>query len=220
MSFYICPGGIDEARLKLVAKELSVPGKQEVMRPGTPGWLWVDDDAARFGPATDPKTGVCVISSGRVVWSAQEWARAERLPYYGGTGNRLLLDRYLTSGEDSVVPYNGAVALAVHDPRAGTIHIWTDQFGYHPCFVYRGDQALRCIITTFPDLLLVDSVAEVTEDLVSMAEFVSGWRATPPNTYLNEVKHAGAASHLVINTRDGRVSKREYWRPFEESFFP
>lgn len=190
------------------------------MHAGTPGWVWVDDQPERFAPALDAVTGVQVVSSGRLVWSAQEWSNAERLPYGGGLANRLLLERYLKAGPAAVTPYNGAAAIAIYDPRDGRLHVWTDQFGYHPCFVYRGDHSSLCIITTFPDLLLVDRSVQLTYDLVSMAEFIRGWRSTPPNTYFAEVKHAGAATHLTIDTRDQSVSKSEYWRPFEDEFYP
>ncbi|MDP2829674.1 MAG: hypothetical protein Q8O37_13845 [Sulfuricellaceae bacterium] len=220
MSFYICPNGIDRARLQSVASELAQPGKETVMHAGPVGWLWVDDQPERFGPATDDATGVTVVSSGRLVWSAQEWLHAERLNYSGGLANRLILERYLSAGAEAVTPYNGAAVVAILDPRDGQTHIWTDQFGYHPCFVYRGDKPDQCIVTTFPDLLLVDPVAQVSYDLVSMAEFIRGWRATPPNTYFLEVKHAGAATHLTIDTRAARISKAEYWRPFEDDFYP
>lgn len=190
------------------------------MQAGPVGWLWVDDQPERFGPATDDATGVTVVSSGRLVWSAQEWLRAERLPFSGGVANRLILERYLVTGVEAVTPYNGAAAIAIYDPRDGQMHIWTDQFGYHPCFVYRGDKPKQCIVTTFPDLLLADPVASVSYDLVSMAEFIRGWRATPPNTYFAEVKHAGAGTHLTIDVRAACISKAEYWRPFEDEFYP
>jgi asparagine synthase len=220
MSFYVASGEIDRGRLQSVAAELASPGKEALMQPGPAGWLWVDDDPERFGPAVDPATNVRMICSGRLAWSAHEWQRAARLPYAGGLAGRLILERYLGGGASAVTPYNGAVAIALHDPRDDTLHFWTDQFGYHPCFVYRGDDAAACIVTTFPDLLVADSHARLTYDAVSMAEFVRGWRATPPNTYFAEVKHAGAATHLTIDRRAGRVSKREYWRPFEDDFHP
>ena len=220
MSLYLVPAGVDEARLQSVAREFRHAGKSEELKPGPAGWLWVDDAPERFGPAYDPATGVRVVSSGRLAWSAIEWARAARLLYTGGLANRLVLHRYLNGGPSAVTPYNGAVVVAIHDPRDGRIHIWTDQFGYHPCFLYRGENSDKCIVTTFPDALLADLAVRLTPDLVTMAEFVRGWRGTPPNTYFNEIKHVGAATHVVIDTRAGRVSRRAYWKPFEDEFFP
>ena len=195
-------------------------GKSLVSEGGRPGWLWVDDDPVRFGPARDETTGVRVVSSGRLAWNSTEWARAERLPYSGGLANRLILERYLAGGADAVTPYNGGAVVTILDPRDKAIHIWTDQFGYHPCFIYRGRRPDQTIVTTFPDALLADASVELTYDLVSMAEFVRAWRSTPPNTYFSEVKHAGAAAHISIDAPSGKLTQRTYWRPFQEDFFP
>ncbi len=220
MSLYVAPNGISSTRLRLVTAELQTPGKIALSHAGSPGWLWVDDAPERFAPAKDPVTGVAVISSGRLVWSAEHWSRAERLPYTGGLANRLILERYLEGGVSAVTPFNGSAVIVIHDPRSGEIHVWTDQFGYHPCFIYRGDRVDQCIVTTFPDAVAADSGADLTYDLVSAAEFLRAWRATPPNTYFNEIKHVGAATHLTISVSTSQISRRAYWQPFEEDFFP
>lgn len=220
MSLYYAPKGISEVRLRSVAREMARQVDTTIVEPGTAGgFLWVGRDQRRFGPAHDPVTGVRVVCSGHLAWSAHDWARAERLPYEGGLGPRLLLERYLQRGKDAVAPYNGSTIVVVHDPRTGEHHLYTDQFGYHPCFIYRGDKPADCIITTFPDALLGDPGANVTFDLVSMAEFVRAWRATPPNTYFNEVKYAGAATLTTITPHTGRITMSTYWAPFQSGFY-
>jgi hypothetical protein len=220
MSLYYSPSGISEARLQCVARELARPLDATIAEPGAAGgFLWVGRDAKRFGPAHDPATGVRVICSGHLVWSAHDWARAEHLPYEGGLGPRLLLERYLQRGKDTVAPYNGSTIVVVHDPRSGEHHVFTDQFGYHPCFIYRGDSPAVCLITTFPDALLADPSVTIAWDELSMAEFIRGWRATPPHTYFREVKYAGAATCTTIDTRAQTTSQQSYWRPFETSFY-
>ena len=88
--------------------------------------------------------------------------------------------------------------MVVHDPRSGEHHVFTDQFGYHPCFIYRGDSAARMHRHDVPRRLLADPAASVSFDLVSMAEFIRAWRATPPHTYFKEVKYAGAGAVVTI----------------------
>jgi hypothetical protein len=219
MSLYVVPNGATAERLGAVAAEFEYPGKSVAMKPGAMAWLWVDDDPARFAPALDPATGVEVIASGRLAWSAEAWARAESLPYEGGLASRLILERYLSGGAAAVVPYNGAAALVVCDPRNGSTHAWTDQFGYHPLFVYAGEDAQKCIFTTFPDVLLVDREVILTDDRVSEVEFVRAWRATPPNSYFTEVKHAGAATHTIVNPSRGDILREIYWEPFKDGFY-
>lgn len=220
MSLYFAPGGMDEDRVRAVVDELTAPHKSVQVHPGTPGWAWVDDDPERFGPASCNETGVTAVVSGRLCWSAADWRRAERLPYRGGLASRLILERYLDRGPADVAPYDGSAAVVIHDPRSGETHLWTDQFGYHPCFVYRIDDAAACIITTFPDAVLADPAATVTEDLVSMAEFLRAWRVTPPHTYFAEIKHPGPATHMTVDTRGNAVRREAYWVPFQDEFFP
>jgi asparagine synthase (glutamine-hydrolysing) len=220
MSLYFVPNQINESRLQSVAREIARDGSSVVIEPGDAGHLWIGDTVERFGPALDKRTGVRAVSSGRLVWSAQDWARSARLSYSGGLANRLVIERYLKSGPSSVAPYNGAAVIVIHDPRDGRTHLWTDQFGYHPCYLYRDDNPQECIITTFPDALLADPDGRVSYDLISMAEFVRAWRVTPPNTYFAEIKYAGAASHITIDPKAGLVERRSYWTPFQDEFFP
>jgi hypothetical protein len=220
MALYFALGAIDDTRIGCVVPELAHGGKSVIAAAGQPGWIWADDDPVRFGPAFDDATGATALCSGRLSWPSAEWARAARLPYRGGLANRLMLDRFLKRGPSAVAPYNGAAVVVVADAPNRKVHIWTDQFGYHPCFIYRDGRPHGCIVTTSPDALLVDREATVTDDEISMAEFIRAWRVTPPNTYLREVKHAGAAAHIVIDLRTGEVSTETYWRPFQNEFFP
>jgi hypothetical protein len=219
MSLYYSPSEVSEARLKSVAREMAREIDTTIVHPGAGGFLWVGRDQRRFGPAYDPTTGVRVVCSGHLAWSAHEWARAERLPYEGGLGPRLLLERYLQRGTDAVAPYNGSTIVVVHDPRSGEHYVYTDQFGYHPCFIYRGDSAADAIVTTFPDALLGDPSASLTWDLTTMAEFVAGSRGTPPHTYFTEVKGVPAATRLALQTRPPRTETTTYWEPFKNGFF-
>jgi asparagine synthase (glutamine-hydrolysing) len=219
MSLYYSPSPISEARLKSVAREMAREIDTTIISPGPGGFLWVGRDQRRFGPACDPATGVRVVCSGHLAWSSHDWSRAELLPYEGGLASRLLLERYLKGGVEAVVPYNGSTIVIVHDPRSGVHHVCTDQFGYHPCFIYRGDSAGECIVTTFPDALLADPEANVNFDLVTMVEFIRAWRGTPPHTYYREVKCIGAATCLTICPSRSAGSTRTYWTPFDKGFF-
>lgn len=195
-------------------------GENERRHVGEFSYAWLShDNADQFAPAIDPATGVQVIVGGRLAWSRSQWQRAERLPYKGGLACRLILERYLEHGDRAVVPYNGAAALLVWDPRSRSAHLWTDQFGYHPAFLYGKDPACPNAFTTFPDAIRYDPERDATEDETSMVEFLSAWRATPPNTYYKYLKHAGAATHWRWELESGKVASEEYWHPFRSDFF-
>ncbi len=219
MSLYYSPNPISATRLKAVKREMARKDDITIVQDGTGGFLWVGQDAHHFAPALDPATGVRVLCSGHLSWAAQEWDRAESLPFEGGLGPRLLLDRYLKGGIEAVVPYNGSTIVVVCDPRTSEHHIVTDQFGYHPCFVYARNDADACTVSTFPDGFLADPELCLSYDLVSMAEFVRAWRVTPPNSYFCEVKYAGCASITTVNLDDNSIRTWSYWEPFQSGFF-
>jgi hypothetical protein len=181
---------------------------------------WVSHDPFDlFAPTYHAETGVRVITSGRVAWEESEWRRAEGLSQFtGGLSNRLILDRYLSHGIDAVERFNGSALVVIYDPREQIVHLLTDHFGFYPAFLYRAESVTDCVISTFPDAIAQDSQTHTTADLVSMAEFLREWKITPPHTYYNEIKYAGAASHSCWNLSDLTYRQRVYWQPFQTGF--
>ena len=217
---YAIFGNADPRRLDAVSERMRFGDESERRLAGEVSCVWLGHDPEqRFAPAIDPATGVYVAVGGRLCWPADVWQRAEQLPYEGGVANRVVLDRFLKGGPNSVAPYNGAAMILIWDPRDRCAHVWTDQFGYHPAFVYGGGNKAPDVVTTFPDAVTADPGLDVARDRVSMAEFLRAWRITPPHTYYRDLKHAGAAAYLRIDLSAGSVSRREYWRPFEGEFF-
>jgi hypothetical protein len=220
MSLFYTLSGISNHVLENVARELQFGASETIIQNGASGFVWNDWDAERFSPAKDPITGTQVIISGRLALSREQWRHAKSLPYSGGLASRIILERYLSSGVAAVAPFNGAAVVIVEDKQKQKVTIWTDQFGYHPCFIYESANPLNRIITTFPDLILCDPSADHSPDLLSMAEFLRGWRTTPPHTYYSAVKHAGAATRTCIDLNTGEMKFEEYWKPFETDFYP
>src|SRR5450432_287721 len=101
---YVVLGGLDRSRiaeaasrLRMFDEETTVITEQQFCAASVS-----HDDPVLFAPAFDPKTGIHVITSGRVSCDESEWQRAERLAHYrGGLSNRLLLERYIEHGPDA-----------------------------------------------------------------------------------------------------------------------
>lgn len=216
-------GDPDRARIDAAARRLTFFDEETriVSEPGFSA-AWVGhDDVALFGPAFDSRTGVRVLTAGRVSCDEAEWKRAEALDQLeGGLSNRLLLERYLSGGPDSLARHNGPALLLVWDPRVRVVHLWTDHFGYHPTFLYRPEAIDGTVIATSADAIADDPSARVSGDEAAMAEFLSAWRVTPPHTYYREVTHAGAAVHCSWDLARRSHASVVYWRPFDEPPFP
>jgi asparagine synthase (glutamine-hydrolysing) len=172
------------------------------------------DDLSLFGPAYDPKTGVRALTFGRVSWDESDWKAAEKLDNFeGGLSCRLLLRDYLQRGVAAIERPSGPAVVVVYDPREEKLHVVTDHFGYQPVFLYKPHDFKGCVIATHPDVLADDFVIQVTPDKVSMAEYLSAWRITPPHTYYNEIKYAGAARLCTWDFTSNTFSTKEYWSP-------
>lgn len=219
---YVTFGPPQPERLQRAAEQLRFADEHEVtVTEDGFSFVWSGlNDATLFGPAHDPATGVRVVTAGRVSWDEPDWQRAERLPYEGGLSNRLLLDAYLRGSATALERHNGPALLLVWDPRDRSVHLFTDHFGYHPVFLYRPDDPRRCVIATHADVMAADPEVETTPDLVTMAEFLRFWRATPPHTYYQEIKYAGPAAHWHWTLDTGDVRQRTYWEPYREDPYP
>jgi len=218
---YVIFGDAESARLDAIADRMRFTNEAEHRSQAGISYVWLGhDNEKQYSPAHDPETGVQCIVGGRLCWSRTDWKKAERLPYKGGLANRIILERYLLNGHKAVTPYNGAATIIIWDPRDSSVHIWTDQLGYHPAFLYGVDTEKPVVFTTFPDAVIEDPALNVKLDYVSMAEFLRAWRITPPNTYYENLKYVGVATYSCINLKYGLFSTGEYWRPFEGGFYP
>lgn len=181
---------------------------------------WVSHDPPNlFAPAYHSETGVRVITFGRVAWDEPDWQRAEHLTQYiGGLSNRLILDQYLAGSISAIERHNGSAVVLIWDPRIQILHLLTDHFGFCPLFLYKSQSIQNCVISTFPDAIAGDTEVSTTTDYVSMAEFLQEWKTTPPHTYYNEIKYAGAATHWYWNLPNSTCQHRTYWQPFQTGF--
>lgn len=219
MSFYIALKGCEGSDTERIMALIKHPRAASVTLTGEPSLLWADFDPRKYSPATDTRTGITAIISGRLSLPTQDWANAENLPYEGGLAARFILDEYISGGRDRIAPFNGACCIIINDPLAEKLIIWTDQFGYHPCFLYSKPGKAHTVLTSHPDSVLVDSRADPESDDLSMAEMIRGWRAVPPNTYYKYIKFVLPGTCTEVSTKTGNYESKEYWKPFETEFF-
>ena len=220
---YAIIGNCEHSRIQSAAKQLNFFPEEHIETASEPGFAfaWVgQDDPELFGPALDLKTGIQIVSAGRVAWDESEWQRATRLNrYQGGLSNRLLLQQYLQGGVRAIERHNGAAILLIWDPQQQQVHLLTDHFGYYPIFFYQPERVDGCVIASLPDAIADNSAVQLTPDRVSFAEFLQQGKATPPHTFYQEVKYVGAATHCCWDLARSSYRRREYWQPFPAEHF-
>ncbi|AKG22685.1 hypothetical protein [Calothrix sp. 336/3] len=218
---YITIGDNRVSRIESAAKRLITSDSEhtEIIIENDCAIAWVSHDPPElFAPAYHPATGVRIVTSGRVVWDESTWCEGEKISdSTGGLSNKILIKEYLEGGIHALENYDGSAAILIVDPRERLIHLITDRFGFYPVFLYRPQQVSNTVICTFPDAIATDSDVQTTPDYVSMAEFLREWKATPPHTYYNEIKYAGAATHCCWQLSQPSYRQREYWQAFTEA---
>jgi len=129
---YVILGNSETKRIDMAADRLTFFSDQETRE------IFVDDyfscclvsqnNPDFFGTAYDPKSGIRVITSGRVAWSSSDWVRSQKMTQYqGGLSNRLILDQYLNKGIAGVERHNGSAILLIWDPRLKELHLLTEK---------------------------------------------------------------------------------------------
>jgi asparagine synthase (glutamine-hydrolysing) len=180
--------------------------------------LWLGyENPTLYGPAKHVGSGCTLFTSGRV--TIESCPDGGISGFEGGIVNQVLLDRYLKGGISGLLPVNGAVVVAIWDPRVRCLHVLTDMMGYHPIFSYRSSTFDLCRITTFPDALLHDRHLNLEPDYCSMADFLSSWRVSPPYTYYRQVEYVGAGVHCKWDLNKKEVTTSPWWKPFTDGFF-
>jgi hypothetical protein len=178
------------------------------------------NDKELWGSAFDPISGTKVIISGRIHLSESKWNEAENLPEYeGGLAGKYIINKYLNNDFNSIYEFIGPALIIIWNPKARTLDIISDHFGYYPSYIYRNNKSKIKIISSSPDAISKDHNAKLTRDELSFVEFLSAWRITPPHTYYNEIKYLGAAKHYTFNLSDNSLNEKEYWMPFIDYFY-
>ena len=218
---YLILGNCEIMRIKEAIKRLSyfTDEYSEIIVEQKFGLAYVSlNNRSYWAPGYDPETGIKIISTGRYPLTESEWTEAKSLDQFkGGIVNRYLIKGYLDRGHEFFKRPDGANVLIIYDPRESNIHIYTDHFGYYPIFKYVGNNEL--IFSSSTDALAQDHFVKTSFDEISFVEFLSAWRVTPPNTYYNEIKYAGAAKHFIYDIKSGSYTESTYWKPFENVLY-
>jgi len=173
------------------------------------------DSMDLWGPAHDDQTGVGVALGGRVAFEAEDWMRANGLPFDGGRACKLILERWLDNASRIEECLNGAFCVIINDPRQQKLHLITDRMGIYPVYCSRNEPFVAC---THPDVLaaaLRRQGRPVALDFSTVAEFIGTGSSVHPYTYYQEICQLAPSTHHTFSFlgENTVLDAREYWKP-------
>jgi asparagine synthase (glutamine-hydrolysing) len=208
---------VDGENLEALASSLSFTRSPNVANSrGAVSYVVIRPDSKDlWGPAFDSESGLQVLLGGRVAFEEEEWRRAKQLPFQGGSAAKLILNSWLSQGENAVSTMNGPFGVVIIDARERRLHLLTDRMGIYPIFAPRSGRLRLC---THPDVLaqsLSSKSNALSLDEVTVAEVISTGRSVQPYTYWREIRQLDAGTHYVWEFGDdvGNFRSREYWAP-------
>lgn len=133
-------------------------------------------------------------------------ARGVRFHTAGDT--EVLLEAYRYWGPDFVTRLNGMFAIAVHDRREGTLHLYRDRLGVKPLYIAEGSDGAISFASEIKALLAAGH--PVSPDLDALAQLMALNYIPAPATIFHGIRHLPPGHHLRIS-RGGARELRSYW---------
>ncbi len=164
-------------------------------------------------PIVDAATGVAVVCNGEIDNSGElrAWLESRGRPVGSLTDVAVLNGLYLEKGERFVDELVGAFALALWDPRDGTLLLARDRAGERPLFFSLEGDTVRfateiAALATDPDLRL-------TPDRASLAWYLRFGSFIAPRTPFAEVRKVGPGEVVVFRggATGPSLTHRRYW---------
>lgn len=202
VEFYASIGSSDKVvgdvaeRVDRIESEISTPSLSVGVQ--TDGhWL----DTARSGDVT-------ILVAGTVFSIRQ--ADGDYRSVVGENTAKVVLDRYLEHGLDSLADLNGEFVVLVGDAGTGHTAVVTDRLGALPGFWIETNDGAR--ITTNTQLFTADDV-ELAFDLDYLTEYFVFQRTFGIHTPLENVEKLPPASILVLDGDGVPTRNDSYWEP-------
>jgi len=124
------------------------------------------------------------------------------------------IEAFRAWGDAAFVRFNGQFAIALWQPRTGTLTLARDRLGVRPLYVCaRGERVV--FASEIKAIFAADPAIPRALDPVGLAETFTFWTVVPPRTAFAGIEEL-RPGHVRTYTRDG-VRERAYWHPsFEE----
>lgn len=160
-------------------------------------------------PMRDPASGAALVFNGEIfnhVELREELAGSYRFRTRSDT--EVVLAAFLRWGPECLARFNGQFALALHDPRDGSLWLARDRVGILPLFYALTRDGVA--FASEAKALVAAGFAEPRLDGRGVKQAIQLWAPVPPRTCVEGVLALPPAT--LGRFRDGRLELRRYWR--------
>jgi hypothetical protein len=157
---------------------------------------------------------ILVALSGRIAEDSPAWEEAKAVEGNGGLAGKLIMKRYLESGESCLTGFNGGFVIVIYDGRKECVFIVTDRTGSHPCFSH----ARLPVFCSHPDLLASATGESGAIDTVSVTEFIETGKLTHPFTYYSGIRALDYGTVHAVRIPPGGAAVIDKTRYFNFDF--
>jgi asparagine synthase (glutamine-hydrolysing) len=165
-------------------------------------------------PIVDAATGVTIVCNGEIDNSdeVRAWLKSRGRRVDLPTDIAVLAGLYLENGERFVEDLIGAFAIALWDPREGTLLLARDRAGERPLFFCTERGAVR--FATEIAALATDPGLRLTPDRVSLAWYLRFGSFLAPRTPFAEIRKVAPGEVVIFRggKPEPRLECRRYWR--------
>jgi asparagine synthase (glutamine-hydrolysing) len=122
----------------------------------------------------------------------------------------VVIEAFRAWGDAAFARFNGQFAVALWQPRSGTLTLARDRLGERPLYIHeRGGRAV--FASEVKAIFAADPAIPRALDPVGLAEVFTFWTVVPPRTAFLQIAEL-RPGHVRTYTRDG-VREHCYWHP-------
>ena len=170
----------------------------------------LDLSSAGDQPIVSPDETVAVVQNGEIYNYLE--LRAELVAHgarFRSTGDtEVLLQAYLHWGADFVTKLNGMFAIAIHDTRTDTLHLYRDRLGVKPLFICRNPSDGTMWFASEIKALL-ETNQKVIPDLDAISQLMALNYIPQPSTVFEGIQHVPPANRITFSPSG--EERHEYW---------
>ena len=173
--------------------------------------LAIVEIAAGKQPASDASEKINIVWNGEIYNYRELRSELEQRGVHcrDSSESEVVINLYLEFGLDFINKLNGMFAIAIHDARDNSLHLFRDRMGKKPLWISQLQDGtlyfaseVRALLPARPDRTLR------TEMIPEVMQY--GY-INSPNSAFNEINQINPAE--ILSWKSGRITKRTYWTP-------